>query len=72
MIVDWPVLSALIWLPIVAGVLLLVIGEWAIGLGRWLALAASLVTLAMGVVLWQDFDRRGQALTPVAFDLSVV
>jgi NADH-quinone oxidoreductase subunit M len=62
MIVDWPVLSALIWLPIVAGVLLLVIGEWAIGLGRWLALAASLVTLAMGVVLWQDFDRTTAAM----------
>jgi NADH-quinone oxidoreductase subunit M len=49
-------------LPIVAGVLLLVIGEWAIGLGRWLALAASLVTLAMGVVLWQDFDRTTAAM----------
>ena len=54
---DWPVLSVLIWLPIAAGVLLLAMGERSEGLGRWLALLASVATFVASLVLWRDFDR---------------
>jgi len=54
---DWPILSVLVWLPIAAGVLLLLAGDRNASLGRWLALAASLATFAVSVVLWRDFDR---------------
>jgi NADH-quinone oxidoreductase subunit M len=49
-------LSYLIWLPIAAGVLILLLGDRQIVLGRWLALAASLATLALAVPLWAHFD----------------
>ncbi|MBV8876326.1 MAG: NADH-quinone oxidoreductase subunit M, partial [Gammaproteobacteria bacterium] len=49
-------LSCLIWLPIAAGVLILLLGDRNIVLGRWLALAASLATLALAVPLWAHFD----------------
>jgi NADH-quinone oxidoreductase subunit M len=49
-------LSCLIWLPIAAGVLILLLGDRNIVLGRWLALLASLATLALVVPLWSHFD----------------
>jgi NADH-quinone oxidoreductase subunit M len=49
-------LSYLIWLPIAAGVVILLLGDRHIVLGRWLALAASLATLALAVPLWSQFD----------------
>jgi NADH-quinone oxidoreductase subunit M len=54
--VDWPILSVLVWLPIAAGVLLLASGERNPGFGRWIALAASVATFAVSVILWRDFD----------------
>ena len=51
-----PLLSFLIWLPIAAGVLILLLGDRNILAGRWLALAASLATLALAVPLWTHFD----------------
>jgi NADH-quinone oxidoreductase subunit M len=55
-------LSILIWLPIGAGVLVLALGEGRIGAGRWLALVASLATLALTVPLWDQFDTGTAAL----------
>jgi NADH-quinone oxidoreductase subunit M len=55
-------LSILIWLPIAAGVLILLLGERRIVAGRWLALAASLATLALAVPLWTHFDSGSAAL----------
>src|SRR5246127_836767 len=49
-------LSCLIWLPIAAGVLILLLGDRNIVLGRWLALLASLATLALVVPPWSHFD----------------
>jgi NADH-quinone oxidoreductase subunit M len=49
-------LSLLIWLPIGAGVLVLLLGERNIAAGRWLALAATLATLALSVPLWTSFN----------------
>jgi NADH-quinone oxidoreductase subunit M len=54
---DWPILSVLIWLPIAAGLALLMIGDRNAALGRWLGVAASLATFAASVVLWRAFDR---------------
>jgi NADH-quinone oxidoreductase subunit M len=53
---DWPILSVLVWLPIAAGALLLLVGERNAAVGRWLALAASVATFAISVLLWREFD----------------
>jgi len=55
-------LSYLIWLPIGAGVLILLLGERNIVIGRWVALGASLVTLALTVPLWAHFDTTTAAM----------
>ncbi len=55
-------LSILIWLPIAAGILVLLLGDARIGAGRWLALVASLTTLALAVPLWTHFDPGSAAL----------
>jgi NADH-quinone oxidoreductase subunit M len=55
-------LSSLIWLPIAAGAVVLLLGERRIALARWVALVASLVTLALCVPLWQQFDITTPAL----------
>ncbi len=55
-------LSILIWLPIAAGILVLLLGDARIGAGRWLALAAALATLALAVPLWTHFDPGSAAL----------
>ena len=59
---DLPLLSVLIWLPILAGVLLLVIGDRSPGFGRWLALGASVATFVASLLLWRDFDRSIAAM----------
>ena len=62
MYADWPILSVLTWLPVAAGVLLLLMGDVRAGLGRWVALVATLVTFAVSVVLWRDFDTTTAAM----------
>ena len=49
-------LSILIWLPIAAGVLILLLGDRNVVAARWLALLGSLATLALAVPLWGGFD----------------
>ncbi|RPI50554.1 MAG: NADH-quinone oxidoreductase subunit M, partial [Acidobacteria bacterium] len=46
------ILSLLVWLPIAAGVAVLLLGDRRIALGRWVALAATLAALALCVPLW--------------------
>ncbi len=55
-------LSWLIWLPIAAGVAVLLLGDRQIAIGRWIALVASLAALALCVPLWRDFDVTTSAL----------
>jgi len=55
-------LSVLIWLPIGAGVVILLLGDRNIGAGRWLSLAASLATLALSIPLWTHFNTNTAAL----------
>jgi NADH-quinone oxidoreductase subunit M len=59
---DWPILSVLVWLPIAVGVLLLLIGDRNPGAGRWLALAGTLVTFVISVILWRDFNAATAAM----------
>ena len=55
-------LSWLIWLPITTGAVVLLLGERRIAVARWVALVASVVTLALCVPLWQQFDTTTAAL----------
>jgi NADH-quinone oxidoreductase subunit M len=49
-------LSVLIWLPIGAGVLVLLLGERNIVAGRWVALAATILTLLFSLPLLSAFN----------------
>jgi len=53
---DWPILSVLIWLPVVGGLVMLALGERAIGLGRWIALITTAVTFGISTLLYTNFD----------------
>jgi len=50
-------LSWLVWLPVLAGFVVLLLGDRRIAAGRWVALAATLATLALCAPLWDGFDR---------------
>ena len=56
------VAGILIWLPIAAGLAVVLLGDRNIVAGRWLALLASLATLALSVLLWGSFDTGTAAL----------
>ncbi len=51
-----PLVSILIWLPILTGILVLALGERGIALGRWVSLVASVLTLLFCVPLLKAFD----------------
>jgi NADH-quinone oxidoreductase subunit M len=51
-----PLLSLVIWVPIVAGVVLLAVRDERAPVARWLALVASLVTFGLSVPLYTGFD----------------
>jgi NADH-quinone oxidoreductase subunit M len=49
-------LSVLVWLPIVAGIVVLALGDARINAGRWVALIASIATFLFSVPLVTNFD----------------
>ncbi|MBX5460162.1 MAG: NADH-quinone oxidoreductase subunit M [Steroidobacteraceae bacterium] len=49
-------LSALVWLPIAAGVIVLLLGDRRIVTGRWVALIGSLITLVLCLPLMTGFQ----------------
>ncbi|HEY4366023.1 MAG TPA: NADH-quinone oxidoreductase subunit M [Steroidobacteraceae bacterium] len=53
---DWPILSVLMWLPIIGGGVLLALGERAAALSRWLALLVTLATFLLSTQLYTHFD----------------
>jgi NADH-quinone oxidoreductase subunit M len=65
--IDWPILSVLIWLPIANGVVLLALGERAVVAGRWLALLGSLATFVLSLPLWMNFDVTTAAMQFVEY-----
>ena len=56
------ILSWLVWLPIAASAVVLLLGDRRIALGRWVALAATLATLGLCLPLWGAFDLTTPAL----------
>src|SRR6185437_14354696 len=56
------VLSILIWLPIAAGVLVLLLGDGRIAAGRWVSLIASIATLLISLPLLSHFDTGTAAM----------
>ncbi len=56
------VLSILIWLPIAAGLLVLLLGDSRIAAGRWLSLLASIATLIIALPLLAQFDTGTAAM----------
>ena len=53
---NLPLLSILIWLPIVGGALVLALGSERAALAKQVALAVSVLTFAFSVPLYTDFD----------------
>ncbi len=56
LIFTLPLLSLLIWLPIVGGVAVLMVGDRRADLARWLALSIMLLGLLLSVALYVAFD----------------
>ncbi|HEY1898464.1 MAG TPA: NADH-quinone oxidoreductase subunit M [Steroidobacteraceae bacterium] len=55
-------LSVLIWLPILAGLVVLLLGERSIRAGRWVALLASIATFAISILAYTGFDTSTASL----------
>ncbi len=53
---DLPLLSLLVWIPIVGGVLCLALGDARAQAARWTALAFALATLLASIPLFTGFD----------------
>ena len=62
MSVDWPILSAVIWLPILGGLMVLGSGDKAPALSRWLALAVAVLTFLVSIPLYTGFDAGTAAM----------
>jgi NADH-quinone oxidoreductase subunit M len=53
---DFPLLSLVIWLPIIGGLMVLASGDKAPGITRWFALWVSIITFLVSIPLWSGFD----------------
>jgi NADH-quinone oxidoreductase subunit M len=53
---DWPILSLIIWLPIVGGLMVLASGDKAPGVTRWLSLWIAVLSFLLSLPLWSGFD----------------
>ncbi|MBA3563895.1 MAG: NADH-quinone oxidoreductase subunit M [Gammaproteobacteria bacterium] len=62
MILELPLLSLLVWLPIAAGLLVIAVGDRRAAMGRWIALAASLAAFGLSLPLFTAFDRSTSAM----------
>ncbi len=61
-VTHWPLLSLLIWLPILGGVFTLMAGNKRPELARWLALGFALLTFALSIPLFTGFDASTAAM----------
>jgi NADH-quinone oxidoreductase subunit M len=60
---GYPVLSAVIWLPILSGVAVLLAGAaGSARAARWIALAGSLAGFLVALPLWTGFDRNAAGM----------
>ncbi len=53
---GFPILTTLVWLPIVAGMLILFVGRDRPSLAKWLSLITTIVTFYISIPLWTGFD----------------
>ena len=51
-----PILSTLIWMPILGGILVLFLKKLSIDASKWFTLVISVIVFIVSVVLIQDFD----------------
>lgn len=59
---NWPLLSILIWLPILGGALVLALGNARASAARWAALGVAVLTFAASVPLLCLYDRASVAM----------
>lgn len=59
---NWPILSLLIWLPIIGGVVVLAAGEHRAALARLLALLVAGATFVLSILLYTAFDTSTAAM----------
>ena len=59
---NWPLLSVLIWLPILGGALVLALGNARAGAARWLGFAVAALTFVFSLGLLSGFDYANPGL----------
>lgn len=59
---DWPILSAVIWLPVLGGLLVAFSGDKAPNASRWLALVVAVLTFLLSLSLYTNFDTGTAAM----------
>ena len=59
---DLPILSIVVWLPIIGGLLVLGSGDKAPNVSRWLALFVAVATFLLSIPLWTGFDSSTAAM----------
>ena len=60
---TWPVLSVIVWLPIVGGIAVILLGSGERAqLGKQVALGTSIVTFVLSLPLWVHFDFDSAAM----------
>ena len=60
---EWPLLSLVIWVPIVGGILVLATGkDKNAPIARWLALVFSILTFLLSIPLWTGFETGTAAM----------
>src|SRR5687767_3880965 len=59
---NWPILSVLVWLPILGGIAVMVLGSSRAQLGKQVALGTSILTFVLSLSLWTGFDFNSAAM----------
>jgi NADH-quinone oxidoreductase subunit M len=59
---SWPILSIIVWLPIVAGIFVMSFGAGRASVARWFALAISVLVFGLSVALLPGFDTHTYAM----------
>jgi len=59
---DYPILSTLIWLPIIGGLLVLFAGRNNDAVAKWLSLGTAVLTFILSLPLWTGFDTSTAAM----------
>ncbi len=59
---NWPLLSLLIWLPILGGAVVLALGDTRAQAARWTSLAVAVAVFLLSVTLFTGFDYAATAM----------